>query len=151
TPRPGQVSPPLQPPGTKGRIIYRKSTGELVKLAEVDGRPNGIQLSPDEKVLYLAVGDSVLAYDVHPDGALGAPRKFADVRADGLAGDSEGRLYAASNGVRVFSPQGQDLGTIALPIKPANLTFGGAGNKKTLYVVGRGGAYRIAMLSEGPK
>jgi gluconolactonase len=50
----------------------------------------------------------------------------------------------------VFSPAGQDLGTIPVPIKPANLTFGGPGDKKTLYVVGRGGAYAIAMQAEGP-
>ena len=71
--------------------------------------------------------------------------------ADGLAIDSQGRVYvAASTGVQVFSPQGQHLGTIPLSRAPQNLAFAGP-EKKTLYVVGRGAAYRIAMLAEGFK
>jgi gluconolactonase len=50
----------------------------------------------------------------------------------------------------VFNPQGQHLGTIPLSRAPQNLAFAGAG-KKTLYVVGRGAAYKIQMIAEGFK
>ena len=71
--------------------------------------------------------------------------------ADGLAIDEQGRVYAATSaGVEVFDVKGMHLGTIPLSRAPQNLAFAGAG-KKTLYVVGRGAAYKIAMIAEGFK
>lgn len=126
-------------------------------------RPNGVQLSPDERTLYVAntAGDQVQAWDIGADGKLGARRDFARLTglrdtetgrssgADGLAVDSDGRLYVATtDGVQVFSAKGEALGTIALPKAPQNLAFGGT-DKKTLFVVGRGAVYSIATLSSG--
>ena len=71
--------------------------------------------------------------------------------ADGLAIDSQGRVYVATSaGVQVFSPQGQHLGTIPLSRAPQNLAFAGP-DKKTLYVVGRGAAFKIQMIAQGFK
>jgi gluconolactonase len=126
--------------------------------------PNGVVLSRDEKTLYLnnTNGEYLLAFDVQADGAVKNRRNFAKYEgatanaagvlvsgADGLTLDSEGRLYAAcANGVQVFSPQGQHLGTIPMPRAPQNLSFAGAG-KTTLYVVGRGVASKVPMLARG--
>ena len=126
--------------------------------------PNGVVLSGDEKTLYLnnTNGEYLLAFDVQPDGALKNQRNFAKYDgvtlnadgvpisgADGLTLDSQGRLYAAcANGVQVFSPQGIHLGTIPMPRAPQNLSFGGP-DKKTLYVVGRGVASKVAMIARG--
>ena len=128
--------------------------------------PNGVVLAPDEKTLYLnnTNGEYMLAFDVQPDGSLTNRRNFAKYDkvtpnaagvpisgADGLTMDSEGRLYCAcTSGVQVFSPQGQYLGTIPMPRAPQNLSFAGA-DKKTLYVVGRGVASKVPMLSQGMK
>lgn len=144
--------------------VYRiSSKGELNRLVADIERPNGIQLSPDEKVLYVAntYGEYVLAYDIGPDGSLGPRRQFAKLDgwrktetggtsgADGLAVDADGRVYVASNtGIQVFSGKGEALGTIALPKQPQNLAFAGE-DKKTLYVVGRGAAYRFPVLTAG--
>lgn len=144
--------------------VYRISArGELKRLLADIERPNGIQLSPDEKVLYVANtnGEHLLAYDLARDGSLGPRRQFARLEgwqktdtggssgADGLAVDEAGRVYVATNkGIEVFSNQGEALGTIALPKKPQNLAFAGA-DKKTLYVVGRGAAYRLPVLTAG--
>ncbi len=130
------------------------------------GFPNGVILSRDEKVLYLnnSSGEYLLAFDVQPDGSLTNRRNFAKydgVRtnaagavssgADGLAIDSQGRVYvAASNGVQVFTPQGQHLGTIPTPRPPQNLAFAGA-EKKTLFIVGRGVVSKVQMVAEGYK
>ena len=66
-----------------------------------------------------------------------------------MAVDSEGRVYcAAVTGVQVFSPKGEYLGTDSRLGPPQNLAFAGA-DKKTLYIVGRGAAYRVQMLSQG--
>ena len=71
--------------------------------------------------------------------------------ADGLTIDGQGRVYvAASNGVQVFTPQGQHLGTIPTPRPPQNVAFAGA-DKKTLYIVGRGAVSKVQMLAEGFK
>jgi gluconolactonase len=155
-PEPGQ-------PATKTAVYYLPVKGSLVRLATDIERPNGIQLSPDEKTLYVAntYGEHVLAYQVESDGSVTGRRNFAKLDgvtktdtgvtsgADGLAVDSKGRLYVASTaGVQVFDAKGAALGTIALPKAPQNLAFAGDG-KKTLYVVGRGSAYRIAVLTPG--
>jgi gluconolactonase len=50
--------------------------------------------------------------------------------------------------VQVFSPQGQHLGTISLSRAPQNLAFAGP-DKKTLYVVGRGVAFKVRMVAQG--
>lgn len=147
----------------KTAIYYLSPSGQLHRLATDIERPNGIQLSPDEQTLYVAntYGEHVLAYDVKSDGTIGARRNFAKLAgfttneqgphsgADGLAVDAKGRLYVASAaGVQVFDAKGKALGVIALPKAPQNLAFAGK-DKKTLYVVGRGAAYRIATLTSG--
>jgi gluconolactonase len=144
--------------------VYRiSSSGEVKRLASDIERPNGIQLSPDDKVLYVANtgGEHVLAYDIAADGSVGPKRLFAKLEviektpngissgADGLAVDDAGRVYVASNkGIEVFSAKGEALGSITLPRKPQNLAFAGP-DKKTLYAVGRGAAYRFPVLTAG--
>lgn len=164
------VGPTQKPPVTDRPLrkpaVYRITPdGRTEQIASGITRPNGIQLSPDEKVLYVADtgGEHILAFDLGADGQIRGPRPFARLEgvkttenglssgADGLAVDAEGRLYVASNpGIQVFSPRGVGLGTIPLPRQPQNLAFAGP-NKTTLYVVGRGAAYRIATLTPGVK
>ena len=162
---------------TKGRVIFqspgrppirrnRRRPGAASsvyippaeRLSVADGfRPNGIQLSRDEKTLYInnTGGEYLLAFDVQGDGTLKNRRDFAKYEnvtrtesgvtsgADGLAIDNEGRIYIATpSGIQVFSEQGKQLGTIPLPGPPQNLAFAGP-DKKTLYIVGRGNGYRI--------
>lgn len=157
---PGQPTPAGL---NKPAVYYISAKGDVTRLANDIERPNGIQLSPDEKVLYVAntSGEYVLAYDVTAPGKIGARRNFAKLDgfkqtpngwssgADGLAVDAQGRLYVASNlGIQVFSNTGAPLGVITLPKQPQNLAFAGS-DKKTLYVVGRGSAYKIATLTAG--
>jgi gluconolactonase len=147
----------------KPAVYQITPTGEVRRLANDIKRPNGIQLSPDNKVLYVAntAGKHVLAFDIAADGSVGPRRNFAKLEgwrktdtgtssgADGLAVDAEGRVYVASTaGIQVFSNKGEALGTIPLPKAPQNLAFAGP-DKKTLYVVGRGSAYKIAVLTPG--
>lgn len=160
---PGARAAAGEPPA-KTAVYYLSSTGALSQLDTSIERPNGIQLSPDEKTLYVAntAGEYILAYDVAADGSVGKRRNFAKLAgfrqtgngwssgADGLATDAQGRLYVASSvGIQVFSPKGKALGVIELPKAPQNLAFAGK-DRKTLYVVGRGAAYRIALLTAGP-
>ena len=156
----GEVTEPARP-----AVYYVKADGKITQLITDVERPNGLQLSRDEKTLYLAntAGEYVFSYPVSGEGKLGARKEFAKLAgyekgetgfssgADGLAIDNEGRLYVASNkGVEVFDEKGKALGIIPIPQKPQNLAFAGK-DKKTLYVVGRGAAYKIATLASGFK
>jgi gluconolactonase len=161
--RPSEENP--NPPPSHPGVFYITPTGELKRLANDIERPNGIQLSKDEKVLYVAntLGEHVLAYDIADDGSISNRRNFAKLEgwknednvwssgADGLAIDDSDRLYVASNaGVEVFSAKGEALGIIVLPKKPQNIAFAGT-DKKTLYAVGRGSAYKIPLIAQGFK
>ncbi len=166
-PPPGQAAtaaPAKAPVETAKPAVYRiAKQGELKRLAADIERPNGIQLSPDEKVLYVAntFGEYLLAYDLQTDGSVGPRRNFAKLDgwrktdtggtsgADGIAVDDAGRVYVATNtGIQIFNAKGEALGTIALPKQPQNLAFAGE-DKKTLYVVGRGAVYRFPVLTAG--
>lgn len=145
-------------------IDPKGKTKRVVGINEIK-RPNGIQLSRDEKTLYVANtgGEYVLAYPIKADGTLGKAKNFAKIPnglqkneqgvlssgADGLAVDADGRLYVTSNtGVDVFDEQGKFLGGIPVPHKPQNVAFAGK-DKKTLYIVGRGAAYKVDVLTPG--
>jgi len=158
---PGQPAP--TPPLTPA-VYYVPAGGKSLRIAEGIVRPNGIQLSPDEKTLYVndTGGEYVLAFDIKPDGSVGNRRNFAkyptvnktpagafNSGADGLAIDNDGRVYVVSlGGVHVFSPKGDLLGTIPLSLQGQNIAFAGA-DKKTLYIVGRGAAFKVRLLAAG--
>ncbi len=159
-------------------IYYLPPGGSVTKIIDEVPRPNGVVLSPDERTLYAHNKDGVymLSFDLAPDGAISNRRNFAryksvrvpghadpaldeDNGADGMAVDSEGRVYAATNvGVEVFSPRGDLLGVI--PVQwgaesnrirhPQNLAFGGP-DRKTLYMVGAASVFKVRTLSQGPQ
>ena len=154
-------------PAEPGVCYVPPGGGKSVRIDDIMGRPNGIQLSPDEKTLYVnnSYGEYVIAFDLQPDGTARGRRDFGKYElvpttavatgpvsvSDGMTVDAEGRVYVANQsvrGVQVFSPQGQHLGTIPLGGSPQNLAFGGP-DKKTLYVTGGGYAYKIRMLAQG--
>jgi gluconolactonase len=156
------ATPPLP-----NSVYYVPPSGQVIRVVDNVERPNGIQLSRDERTLYLnnAGGEYLLAFDIQADGRLTNKRNLAkyegvppanaqgvvNSQADGLAIDGEGRIYAAMpNGVQVFSPEGKHLGTIPTSRRVQNLAFAGA-DKKTLYMVGSGAAFKTQMLATGFK
>jgi gluconolactonase len=163
---PGPNAAPGQPPPTPPlppAVYYVPPGGKATQIATGIARPNGIMLSPDEKTLYVndTSGEFMLAFDVGANGAVSNRRNFAKYAtvnkaptgvtsgADGLAVDSEGRLYcAAIGGVQVFSPKGEHLGTIPVSLQPQNIAFAGA-DKRTLYIVGRGAAFKVRLQAAG--
>ncbi|MCU0650218.1 MAG: SMP-30/gluconolactonase/LRE family protein, partial [Gemmatimonadaceae bacterium] len=158
---PGQAPPAdAMPPAVYG--IMRDGT--VRRVADGIARPNGVLLSGDERTLYVADtwGAEILAYDVQRDGSLGPKRVFATLDgarprdgggvnsgADGMTTDANGRLYVACNtGVQVFDKTGKALGNIPIPRQPQNIAFAGK-DKRTLYIVGRGSAYRVQLDARG--
>ena len=126
---------------TVGGAYYAGPSGMIKSLGE-DLRTNGVTLSRDETIVYVTNGNTIVAFDILPDGGVTNRRNFATLEAggngDGMAIDDVGRLYVTSaSGVQVFSPEGQYLGLIPTPRPAISVAFSGAG-KRTLYIVGSG-------------
>ena len=126
---------------TSGGAYYVNAAGRVTSLGD-NIRSNGIMLSPDERVLYVTNGGSILAFDVQADGGVANRRDFAKLDAggngDGMAIDAAGRLYVTSQpGVQVFDRDGKYLGLIPTPRNAISVAFAGR-DKKTLYIVGSG-------------
>lgn len=109
--------------------------------------PNGIELSPDERTLYVANSDPErpiwMAYSLNERGEVLDKRVFADVSdlvgddnpglPDGMSVAVGGHLFATGpGGVLIFSPEGKRLGLIQTGSPIANCAFGDDG--RTLYM-----------------
>lgn len=140
--------------------IYRLDPDGRVTLLATQTRPNGIGLSPDEKILYVANSDMPpnrmwFAYDVNEDLSLSNQRVFHDANEtlregvpDGLAVDVAGNVFATGpGGVWVLAPDGTYLGIISPPERPANVGFGEDG--RTLFMTARTGLYQIKLDTQG--
>jgi len=123
--------------------LWRIDTDGAITLLESDmGTTNGVEVSPDEKTLYVneSVQRNVWAYDLSAEGNISNKRlllQFSDFGMDGMRCDVQGNLYITRHGkgtVAVVSPQGKLLKEIQLTgQKPSNITFGGTDNQ-TCYV-----------------
>ena len=123
--------------------IWRVDTDGTVTLLEADmGTTNGIEVSPDEKVLYVneSAQRNVWAYDLSPAGDISNKRlliQFPDFNMDGMRCDIEGNLYITRHGkgtVAKLSPAGEVLLEVPLTGKLcSNIAFGGP-DGRTCYV-----------------
>ena len=139
--------------------VYRLDSNNEVRLLTKDlAQPNGLAFSPDGKSFY--VDDSkqrnIRVYGVGPDGSLTNGRIFgeepggkSDGVPDGMKVDWNGNLYVTGpKGIWVWDPQGQHLGTIAMPEQPANLAWGDA-DYGTLYITATTSVYRLKTKAHG--
>ena len=118
-------------------------------LSRVDGliTPNGMAFSPDGRCYYLSDShpsvQKIWAFDLDPaSGAISQRRDFVDMgplpgRPDGAAVDEQGNYWICGNDaglVHCFSPQGQLLRSVPVPVaKPSMCAFGGP-TLSTLFV-----------------
>lgn len=125
-----------------GQVWLVTPDGKTSLAAENMGTTNGIDISPDEKTLYVneSVQRNVWAFDLSPEGKLTNKRlifQFNDGGLDGMRSDVHGNLYIARHGkgeVAVLSPEGKIIQTIqTIGKKVSNICFGGK-NGKTCYI-----------------
>ena len=139
-------------------------------------RPNGILVSKDGKMAYVADHHSdpkqnrhLAMFPVKADGTFGKKEVLFDFEegrgVDGMAMDTEGNLYATAGsgedaGIYIFSPEGKHLALIKLPGAPTNCQFGNGNEASTLYItagvqgkekgtIGAFGLYRIQVKKTG--
>jgi sugar lactone lactonase YvrE len=125
-----------------GRIWRIDTSGKVTLLEDNMGTTNGIEVSPDEKTLYVneSVQRRIWAYDLSGQGSISRKRlliKFKDFGMDGMRCDVDGNLYITRHGkgtVVKLSPKGKIIREIPLLGKnPSNIAFGGK-DGRTAYV-----------------
>ena len=125
-----------------GQIWRIMPDGTVTLLEENMGTTNGIEISPDEKTLYVneSVQRKVWAYDLTAEGEISNKRElisFPDFGMDGMRTDIEGNLYITRHGkgaVVKVSPEGEILKEIFTRGElPSNLAFGGP-DGRTVYL-----------------
>jgi gluconolactonase len=162
----------------RGGAVYRiDAPGQFTKiLAKPDIQtPNGIQVSPDDRTLYLVEANQakdgarmIRAYDLQADGSVRKMRVhynfYPGRSADGMSIDEQGNLYAAAGlnrtrgtsetldtkaGIHVISPAGKLLRVI--PVWEDLLTncgFGGP-DRKTLYITAGKTLFKVRVEIPG--
>lgn len=128
-------------------IYHIPPRGPMELVAKTTGRPNGIALSPNGRLLYVADSDDRLlrVFDVAANGKAANERvlvKGIDGPPDGIRTDEKGNIWVTCNNVSVYAPDGKFVGKIDFPETPRNLTFG-EGDFGTLYVTALKGVYRV--------
>ena len=117
--------------------VYKVSpNGDIEVLVKNLTRPNGISISNDEKILYVANSDKnnpvIMQYDLSEEGAKN-PSVFFDGREltkkdiglfDGLKVHPTGNVFATGpGGVLVIKENGDHIGTIRTEVRTANCAF----------------------------
>jgi len=143
--------------------VYRAGKDGKVTVIEKElTRPNGVALSPDEGVLYVAQSEGnkaiVNAYTLDKDGNVTGKKLFADFTdlakpdapgaPDGLTVAEDGTVFVTGpGGVLVVSKDGKRLGRIWDGKQTANCKFGDDG--RTLYMTSHDMLARIRLNIKG--
>jgi len=145
--------------------VYRVDgkSGEITLMTDTLIGPNGLAFSPDESVVYIvdsrASPRKILAFDISSDGLkLTNQREVIDAgqgTPDGFRVDVHGNLWCGwgmgsdeLDGVRIFTPQGEAIGHIALPERCANVCFGGR-YRNRLFMAASHGLYSLYVNTQG--
>jgi gluconolactonase len=127
-----------------GRLFRLRANGTLDLLLSNVPSPNGLVLTPNEDILYLAVtrGNAVWRVPLNPDGSIGRVGIFIQLSGgtgpDGMAMDSEGNLavcHVGMGSVWLFSRLGRPLCEMPSCTGHAmtNAAYGGP-DGRTLYI-----------------
>ncbi|HLK35343.1 MAG TPA: SMP-30/gluconolactonase/LRE family protein [Polyangiaceae bacterium] len=134
--------------------VYRITTDGMLHVEDkTTSGPNGVNLSPDEKTLYVAytTANQVSKFSVAADGSLGNKTFFASANlADSMCVDAGGNVYVGtSGGLAVFTPAGQAVKTISAGGQiVTNCAFGGT-DQKTLYITSHSSGTLVGAPTPG--
>jgi len=133
--------------------LWRINLNGTTTLVEKNmGTTNGVEVSPDNKTLYVneSVQRVIFRYSLDENGNLANKQlfhKFDDHGMDGMRTDSQGNLYVARYGagvIAVLSPKGKIIKTIKLTGQhPTNVAFGGKDGKQLFITMQKRGAIEM--------
>jgi gluconolactonase len=134
-------------------VYHLPPRGGIELVAKPQGRPNGIALSPDGRILYVANSDdkNVRAYDLDRQGRAANERVVVssiEGSPDGMRTDAAGNLYVTAKVLYVYSPDGKKIAEIPFGEIPANCGFGDP-DLQTLYVTARTSVFRVRVPVKG--
>lgn len=148
-----------------GRVFRLKTDGRVEAVASGLAFPNGLEIDPASKYLYVIESQSkkILRYELPADdGRLGPSSVFYDLEGsggDGCAFDADGNLWVADfhrpdtgkGRITVLSPQAEVLGYLPLPSKVvSNIAFGGPNRDEIYCTTGDPpGVFRAAVGVKG--
>lgn len=139
--------------------VYKyKSNGEIKLLISDLSRPNGISLSNNEEILYVANSDKknpvIMKYELTEEG-VESPKVFFDGKDlvkkeiglfDGLKVHPSGLVFATGpGGVLLIKEDGTHIGTIKTELRSANCSFDD--DFKYLYMTSHKYLTRIKLIS----
>jgi len=146
--------------GFSGVFALNPETKEVTLIGKNFNRPNGLCLSPDEKMLYVAdtEGDhepsekkgDIWVFGYSETGLYEGGKVFCQLPyPDGIKADMTGNVWATcEDGVRVYGAEGNLIETVTVPEGPANCAFGGE-DGKTLYITARTSVYTVQTSVPG--
>jgi len=130
-------------------VYHLPPKGPLKLIAKPTGRPHGIAISPNGRMLYVTNADerNVRAYDIDRNGDTAGERILV-AHTDGIPGglkvNEKGELYVATTkGIAIFSADGHPIHMIPMRDRPSNCAFDPQGT--WLYVTARSFLYRIRL------
>jgi gluconolactonase len=130
-------------------VYHAPPKGPLKLVAKPAGRPHGVAISPNGRVLYVTNADerNLRAYDLDHNGDVSGERVLV-ARIDGIPGglkvNEKGELYVATTkGISIYSAEGKPIRDIPMRDRPSNCAFDPQG--AWLYVTARGYLYRIRV------
>lgn len=139
------------PGGQEKTAVYRMAPdGVITVVDDTMNNPNGVSLSPNNDVLYVAGGgeQGVLRAYAIVDGVPQSGRDLANVTVpDGMTVDCLGNIYVTEHTarrLRVFTPAGEQIAQATTDANITNAAFGGA-DGKTLYLTGAGSLWKIDL------
>lgn len=140
-----------------GLYAVRPGADETELICGDFDRPNGLALSPDEQVLYVADTPRyhVRRFNMQPDGTLSGGEVFLQLseeqgvgRPDGMKTDVAGHLYTTGpGGLWIVAPDGTVLAQILFPERTANCGWGDDGH--SLFVTASNSVYRLRTRARG--
>ena len=143
-----------------GRVYRLRPDGQVDLLISNVPSPNGLALSPNQQVLYVAAtrANQIWRMPLHPDGTtskVGAYIQLSGGSAgpDGIASDALGGLAVAHCGlgtVWIFSKLGEPLYRLrsCAGLSTTNIAFGGPENKTLFITESDTGSILMAQLPE---
>jgi gluconolactonase len=134
--------------------VYHIPPKAAIKLvARPAGRPNGVALSPNGRVLYVVNSDerNVRAYDLDKNGDASGERvvvaKIPSVPG-GIRTDEKGNLYVAGRGIFIYSPEGKPIHTLELRNQASNCGFGEV-DGRSLFITSGPEVFRARLEVKG--
>jgi sugar lactone lactonase YvrE len=134
-------------------VYHIPPKGPMKVVARPTGRPNGVALSANGRVLYVVNSDerNVRAYDLDKNGEPSNERVLiANIPGvpGGIRTDVSGNLYVAGKAIFIYSSDGKLIHTLTLTVPASNCGFGES-DGRTLFITSGGEIHRARLDVKG--